>query len=100
MTNLLINVLPQISHTTLYLARKKSIYTRPIYFQPEQIRSLCQAVPKVVYDVGLVDTDVYRESINICTKYSLLLNKFDESHQMLSGKIEFDDEKVEAFSKI
>ena len=100
MTNLLINTLPQISHITLYLARKKSIYTIPIYFQPENIRSLCQAVPKVVYDLGLVDTDVHREFINICTKYSLLLNKFTECHQMLNGKIEFDDEKVEGFSKI
>ena len=70
--------LSSISHTILYLARKKSksIYTISIYFQPENIRSLCQAVLKVVYDLGLVDTDVHRESINICTKYPLLLNKF------------------------
>ena len=53
---------------------------------------------KVVYDLGLVETDVHRESINICTKYSLLLSKFAECHQMLNGKIEFDGEKVEGFS--
>ena len=71
MTNLLINTLPQIPHTTLYLAKKKFIYITPIYFQPEKIRSLCQAVPEVVYDLGLVDTDLHRESINFCTKYWL-----------------------------
>ena len=71
-----------------------------IYFQPENIRSLCQAVSKVVYDFGLVDTDVHRESISICTKYLLLLNKFAECHQMLNGKIEFDDERAEGFTKI
>ena len=43
---------------------------------------------------------MHRESINICTKYSLILNKSAECHQMLNGKIEFDDEKVEGFSKI
>ena len=53
---------------------------------------------KVVYDLGLVETDVHHESINICTKYSLLLSKFAECHQMLNGKIEFDGEKVEGFS--
>ena len=100
MTNFISNTLPQISHTTLYLARKKFIYTTPIYSLPENIRSLCQALSKVVYDLGLVETDVHHESINSCTKYSLLLNKFAECHQMLNGKIEFDDEKVEAFSKI
>ena len=63
MTNLLINTLPQIFHPTLYLARKKSIYTIPTYSQPENIPSLCQTVPKVVYDLGLVETDVHRESI-------------------------------------
>ena len=63
MTNLLINTLPQIFHTTLYLARKKSIYTIPTNSQPENIPSLCQTVPKVVYDLGLVETDVHRESI-------------------------------------
>ena len=91
-----------LKYPTLHIIwlEKKSVYTITIYFQPEQIRSLCQAVRKVVYDLGLVDTDVYRESINISTKYSLLLNKFAESHQMLSEKIKFGDEKVEAFSKI
>ena len=71
-----------------------------IYFQPENIRSLCQAVPKLVYDLGLVDTDVHCESINICTKCLLLLNKFATCHQMLNGKIESDDDRVEPFSKI
>ena len=78
----------------------KPIYTIPIYSQPESIRSLCQALPKVVYDLGLVETHVHPDSINICTKYLLLFNKFAECHQMLNGKIEFDDEKVEGFSKI
>ena len=100
MTNLLSNTLPQISHNTIYLARKKSIYTIPIYFEPENIRSLCQVVPIVVYDLGLVEADVHHESINICTNYALLLNKFAEYHQMLNGKIEFDKEKVEGIIKI
>ena len=100
MTNFISNTLPQISHTIPYLCRKKSIYTILVYSQAENIRSLCQALPKVVYDLGLVETNVHREFINICTKYSLLLNKFAECHQMLNGKIEFDDEKVEGFSKI
>ena len=82
------------------MLEKKSIYTIPIYSQPENIRSLCQALSKVVCDLGLVETDVHRESFNICTKYSLLLNKFAECHQMLNGKIEFDNENVEEFSKI
>ena len=43
---------------------------------------------------------MHRESINSCTKYSILLNKFAECHQMLNGKIEFDDEIVEGFSRI
>ena len=100
MTKFISNTLPQISHTPLYLARKKSIYTIPIYSQTENIRSLCQTLPKVVYDLGLVETNVHRESINICTKYLLLLNKFAECHQMLNGNIKFDNEKVEGFSKI
>ena len=100
MTNFISNTLPRISHTTLCLAIKKFIYTTPIYSLPENLRSLCQALPKVVYDLGLVETDVHHESINSCTKYSLLLNKFAECHQMLNGKIEFDDEKVEGFSKM
>ena len=85
--------------TTLHLLskKKKNIYTIPVYFQPENIRSLCQAVPK---NLGLVDTDVHCESINICTMYLLLLNKCAEYHQMLNGKIEFDDERVEGFSEI
>ena len=37
----------------------KPIYTIPIYSQPENIRSLCQALPKVVCDPGLVETDVH-----------------------------------------
>ena len=82
------------------MLEKKYIYTIPIYSQPENIRSLCQALPKVVYDLGLVETDAHRESIDICTKYLLLLNKFAECHQMLNGQIEFDDEKVEGFSKV
>ena len=77
--------------------KKKNIYTIPVYFQAENIRSLCQAVPK---NLGLVDTDVHCESINICTMYLLLLNKCAEYHQMLNGKIEFDDERVEGFSEI
>ena len=94
-TSLLINTLSQISSK-----KNKSIYTISIYFQPENIRSLCQAVPNVVYDFGLVVTDVHRESINICTKYSLLLNKFAEFQEMLNGNIEFDDERIEGFSKL
>ena len=85
MTKFISNTLPQISHTPPYLARKKSIYTIPIYSQPENVRSLCQTLPKVVYDLGLVETNVHRESINICTKYLLLLNTFAECHQMLNG---------------
>ena len=64
------------------------------------LRFLYQAVPKVVYDLGLVDTDVYRESIETCTKYSQLFLKYAKRYQMLNGKIEFDDEKVEGFSNI
>ena len=85
------------NNTTLAVKKKKNIYTIPVYFQPENIRSLCQAVPK---NLGLVDTDVHGESINICTMYLLLLNKCAEYHQMLNGKIEFDDERVEGFSEI
>ena len=88
MTNLLISTLPQISDTTLYLARRKNPFILYLFI-------FSQAVPKVVYDLGLVDTDVHCESINICAKYSLLLNKFAECHQMLNGKIEFEGEKVE-----
>ena len=66
-----------------------------VYPPPPTITDL-----RVVCDLVLVETDVHRESINICTKYSLLLNKFAECHQILNGKIEFDDEKVEGFSKI
>ena len=89
----------------IWLKKKnnKSIYITyllPIYFQPEKISYLCQVVPNVVYDLGLVDTNVHREPVNICTKYSLLLIKFVECHQMLNGKIEFDDERVEGFSKM
>ena len=62
-------------------------------------KTLCQVVPKVVYDLELVLTDVHRESINIYTNYSLLWNKFAECHQMLNGKIQFDNERVERFSK-
>ena len=83
--------------TTLHLLSKKNIYTIPVCFQPENIRSLCQAVPK---NLGLVDTDMHWESINTCTMFLLLLNKCAEYHQMLNGKIEFDDERVEGFSKI
>lgn len=59
--NSLITTHHQISHTTIYLAQKiKSIYTLPTRFRPEDIRSLYQAIPKVVYDLGLVDTNVER----------------------------------------
>ena len=100
MTNFISNTLPQISHTTPYLARKKIYLYYTYLLSAGKYSSLCQALPKVVYDLGLVETDVHRESINICTEYSLLLNKFAECHQMLNGKIEFDDKKVEGLSKI
>ena len=71
------------NHTMLFIWLKKQIfYTITIYFQPENTRSLCQTVLKVVYDLRLV------------------LFKFAECHQMFHGKIEYDDEKVEGFSKI
>ena len=80
------------------------IVSQPIFAQSircsENTRTLCQAIPKVVSDLWLVGTDVHCESISICTKYLLLLNKFAECYQMLNGKIEFNDKKVEGFSKI
>lgn len=74
--------------------KNKSFYTMPIYFQPENVRYLCEAVLKAVYYLRLVDTDVHRESINISTKYLLHLNKFFECHQVLNRKFEFDDGSV------
>ena len=83
------------------LNKIKPNYTVPhISFQPENIRSLCQAASKVAYELRLAGTDIYRESIKICTKYSQLFSKFAKCHQMLNGKIEFDDENVEGFSKM
>ena len=66
MKNLLMNILPQICHTTIYLARKEK--KKKKHFRPENIRSLWEAVPKVADDLELVDTDVHHECINICTK--------------------------------
>ena len=59
-------------HYTFFLHNliSKIIYTVPCTsFQPENIKSLCQTVPKLIYDLGLVDTDVHLVSIKLCTKY-------------------------------
>lgn len=89
-----------IYYTVFETNKIKSVYTElHISFQPENIRLICQAVPKLIYDLGLVDAVLHRESIRFDANPSKF-SKFATRKQILNGKMKFGDEKLEGFSEI
>ncbi|XP_065652982.1 uncharacterized protein LOC124812446 isoform X2 [Hydra vulgaris] len=60
---------------------------------------LCNAIPKLVYEEGLSETDVHKRSIEISTKYKKLFDKFAQCYFIFSSKNTMTTEKLNLLKK-
>ena len=61
--------------------------------------SLCNSVPQLVCEMGFVDIDVHRDSIDICDKFKSLFHKYSICHNMMNSTNYFDDDKIKTLGK-
>ena len=73
--------------------------TLTFLFQVKNIITLCNSIPKLVVEMGLVDTDVHTDSIKLATKFKMLFNKYSDCHNLMNSCGGFDNEKVTKLRK-
>lgn len=56
---------------------------------------LCNAIPKEVYRMGFVDTDIHTDAIQIATQFKHLFLKYALCHNLMNSCDLFSDEKID-----
>ena len=67
--------------------------------QKQNIIDLCHAIPKLVCEIGLVNTDTHQKAIDIAINFRQLFEKYAKCHQKLNSRNVFDGNQIAEFSK-
>ena len=69
------------------------------YQQEQNIIDLCHAIPKLVCEIGLINTDTHQKAIDIAINFRQLFEKYAKCHQKLNSRNVLDGNQIAEFSK-
>ena len=61
---------------------------------------LCHAIPKLVCEIGLINTDSYQKAIDVAINFRQLFEKYAKCHQKLNSRNVFDGNQIAEFSTL
>ena len=67
--------------------------------QEQNIIHLSQAIPKLVCEIGLINTHIHQKAIDIAINFRQFFEKYAKCHQKLNPKNVFDGNEIVEFSK-
>ena len=70
------------------------------YQQEQNIIDLCHAIPKLVCETGLINTDTHQKAIDIAINFRHLFEKCAKCHLKLNSRNVFDGNQIAEFSKV
>ena len=69
------------------------------YQQEQNVIDLYHAIPKLVCEIGLINTDTYQKAIDIAINFRQLFEKYAKCHLKLNSRNVFDGNQIAEFSK-
>ena len=87
----------EILPTKLYESRSQIVLSNQ---QEENIIDLCHAIPKLVCEIGLINTYIHQKAINIAINFRQSFEKYAKCHKKLSSNDVFDGNETAEFSKL
>ncbi|XP_047124751.2 uncharacterized protein LOC105844462 [Hydra vulgaris] len=61
----------------------------------KSILELCNSIPKLVVELGFKDTDIHKETIELCQNFKVLFDKFGVCHKLINSCKQFNKENIQ-----
>ncbi|XP_065655233.1 uncharacterized protein LOC136081633 [Hydra vulgaris] len=58
----------------------------------KSILELCNSIPNLVVELGFNDTDIHRETIEVCKNFKVLFSKFGICHKLINSCNQFNED--------
>ncbi|XP_047131823.1 uncharacterized protein LOC124810830 [Hydra vulgaris] len=59
----------------------------------KSILELCNSIPNLVVELGFNDTNIHKETIEICKNFKVLFSKFGICHKLINSCNQFNEDK-------